>query len=352
MKSLLILAPYPKGTAPSQRFRFEQYLSTLEKEYEVEMVSFLDDKSWEILYQPGKTMLKARKMIHCIMKRFLLLPKIAKCDHLFIHREVTQIGPPILEWIIAKVLKKKFVYDFDDSIWLPNYSDTNATFQRVKAYWKVRFIMKWADQITAGNQYLADFAKQYNEKVIVIPTTIDTEYHVPSTEENNSKLTIGWTGSHTTMNYLQIVDHVLMDLKSKYDFEFVVISNQEPEIKCPFRFVKWNKESEIEDLSTFDIGLMPLIETKWTAGKCGFKALQYMALGLPTLASAVGVNKQIIDHEESGYLISKEEDWKTYLTELINNPEKRIEIGEKAKVKIEKSYSVHSQEKVYQSLFN
>ena len=153
-KKIYFLVPYPEGSAPSQRFRFEQYFDHLRNQgYELGVYPFYDYDTWQTLYKEKKYLLKAMKVTYCFLKRFGLLFKLHKADHLFIHREVAHIGPPVFEWIIAKVLRRKYTYDFDDAIWLPNYSETNSRFHWVKAYWKVNYCMKWAHTISAGNEY-------------------------------------------------------------------------------------------------------------------------------------------------------------------------------------------------------
>ena len=173
---MVIIAPYPKGEAPSQRFRFEQYLDFFEAQgYRIEFHAFLSDKTWKALYREGSFFAKASGILGSFWRRFLLMFKLRSADAIFIHREASMIGPPLFEWIIAKVLRKKYIYDFDDAIWLPNYSDSNARFHRLKAYGKVKKIMKWAHVVSAGNKHLLDFASQFNANVTIIPTTIDLE---------------------------------------------------------------------------------------------------------------------------------------------------------------------------------
>ena len=218
MSKIIFIAPYPFQRAPSQRFRFEQYIDTLRKEgHEVEIHSFLDEKGWNTLYKEGSFIKKGFSMLRSFGKRILLMPRIKKANHVFIHREASMIGPPIFEWFIAKVLRKKYIYDFDDAIWLPNYSEGNSKFHRLKAYWKVKYCIKWAHRISAGNAYLANYAKQYNVNVFVLPTTIDTEnYHNIKCDHLKTPIVIGWTGTHTTMQYLDSIVPVLQEIEAKY----------------------------------------------------------------------------------------------------------------------------------------
>ena len=354
-KSIYILAPYPRGEAPSQRFRFEQYIKMLEeKEYVIHFHPFINLKTWKTLYSQGKTGQKIGGMLRSIGRRWKLLLQLKKADYIFIHREVAQLGPPIFEWIIAKILRKKYIYDFDDATWLPNYSENNAKFHRLKAYWKVKYCIKWANKVTAGNAYLAKYAKQFNTNVEIIPTTIDTDnYHNKTIDYSKPEIIIGWTGSHTTMRYLTDLVPVIRALEQKYTFTFTIISNFEPEFNLKsLQFIRWSKTTEIDDLARFSIGVMPLQPDIWSYGKCGFKGLQYMSLGIPSVMSPVGVNNQIIVDGENGFLAEKPIEWQIILEKLIQDASLRKKIGLKGQETVKKQYSVSSQSKNYLNLFS
>lgn len=353
-KTIFFLAPYPIGRAPSQRFRFEQYLGLLKDNgFTCEVHSFYNEKAWNTIYRKGGIFAKIGVVFKSFLRRIGLLFSLKKADHLFIHREISHVGPPILEWYIAKVLKVKFIYDFDDAIWLPNYSEQNAKFQKLKNYKKVNKIMRWAEEITAGNSYLANYAKQFNGNVSILPTTIDTEHHHNlKTNQNVDKLIIGWTGSHTTAQYLSFMVPILKRLEKDFSFEFRIISNENPKLGLEsFRFVKWNKETEIKDLAQINIGIMPLKDDKWAKGKCGFKALQYMALEIPSVVSAVGVNTDIINDTENGFLANTEEDWYEKLKMLLENKDLRKAIGKAGFETLLKEYSVEANKEKYLGLF-
>lgn len=429
MKSkILLLCPYPHGQAPSQRFRFEQYLDFLEqKRLAINQQGFLDEQTWNILYKPGNQVGKIKGIIKGFVKRFLLLFTVFQYDFVFIHREATPLGPPFIEWVIAKVFCKKIIYDFDDAIWLANTSQENKIAAALKYHGKVKAICKWSYLVTCGNSYLADFARQYNDNVKVVPTTIDTSYHsrtnkvesrkteelepttkmqeprledqdarvknqesrtknqeprvknqvplssqqsvicnlqssISSLQSPYSLLTthysilhtpiIGWTGTHSTEKYLDELLPVLQELEKDYSFIFRVISNHNPALPLTsFEYQPWNKASEIDDLSQFDIGVMPLEDNEWAKGKCGFKGLQYMALGIATVMSPVGVNKEIIQQDENGFLASSSKEWKAILAQLLDNAVLRKQVGEKGVKTIEQVYSVKANESVYLSFF-
>ncbi len=353
-KRILFIAPYPHAQAPSQRFRFEQYIPALKAQgHEVEVHPFLSPKDWAPLYKEGSFARKGWSMIRSFMKRWWLLTKIRRFDAVFIHREAAMIGPPVFEFIIAKILKKKYIYDFDDAIWLPNYSQSNAKFHRLKAYGKVKKIIRWADKVVVGNSFLAEYAAQFNENVEIIPTTIDLEnVHNQVTQHQEDLIRIGWTGSHTTMEYLPLLVPTLKKLEKVYPIKFRVISNLPPEIELDcLEFVKWNKETEIADLAAIHIGVMPLEDSVWAKGKCGFKGLQYMSLQIPSVMSAVGVNPEIVEDGTNGFLCETAEDWYRVLLQLIEDLDQRKKVGQAGYNTVKTRYSVAANTPKYLALF-
>jgi glycosyltransferase involved in cell wall biosynthesis len=352
---ILFVVPYPTGKAPSQRFRFEQYYRLLEsKGIHFDIKPFLSEAVWEILYKPGKFHLKAFGIFSGLLKRFVLLFNLKSFDYIFIHREATPIGPAFFEFIAARLLRKKIIYDFDDAIWIPNYSEANSFFSFLKGYKNVKHICGYAAKVSCGNAYLCEFARNYNAHVVYNPTTIDTHtYHNRINEHKQEKPVIGWTGSHSTIRYIGEILPVLRKLEKEFDFTFKVISDLKPDIELQsLEYCKWNKTTEIEDLVTFNIGIMPLKDDKWANGKCGFKALQYMALGIPALVSPVGVNSRIVDHGINGYVCHSDDDWETALRELLADRQRLIEMGKRTREKIEQHFSVQSNSTNFLALFS
>lgn len=354
-KRIIILAPYPRNGAPGQRFRYEQYLSFLaEKNIRYRYFSFLDVKTNLLLYKPGQHLNKVLGVLKGFCKRIMVLFKVSSYDYVFIFREAAPLGPPIVEWIIAKILKKKIIYDFDDAIWLPNTSEVNKPIAWIKFHNKVNYICKWAYKVSGGNRYLCAYALKFNGKVILNPTTIDTVNHHNKVKNQHSKeFVIGWTGTHSTMVYLNEVVPVLKRLEDKIKFKFLVISNRKPDFELnSLEFRPWKEETEIKDLLEFNVGLMPLTKDKWAEGKCGFKALQYMALGIPALVSPVGVNKEIINNGIDGFLCSTLEEWERSILLLHKDVLMREKIGKNARIKVEANYSVNSNRDNFLNLFN
>ena len=355
MKKIYFIIPYPQGEAPSQRFRFEQYLDILrENGFQYHLSSFLDLAAWNVLYKPGHYIEKSIKITAGFFRRMRDLFAISGYDFVFIHREAAPIGPPIFEWIIAKILRKKIIYDFDDAIWLPNTSSNNRIAAGIKFHNKVKSICLWSYRISCGNDYLADYARQFNKNVIVNPTTIDTSrLHNRVKDQNTEHINIGWTGTHSTIQYLDEIVPILQKLERQYNFSFIVISNASPafELKS-LKYIKWSKDSEIEDLLKFNVGIMPLTDDPWAKGKCGFKALQYMSLGIPALVSPVGVNLSIVDNGINGMICCDATQWEQAIKTLITNRDICVKLGEEARKKIESKYSVTSNSKNFLCLFN
>ncbi len=354
MKKIIFIVPYPIGEAPSQRFRFEQYLSHFEKNgWSWQLESFWSLKIWKLLYHPGKYFQKTLGLISGFSRRFFLLFRLGEADLVFIHREAAPIGPPIFEWIIAKVLRKKIIYDFDDAIWKPNTSVSNSFANRLKWFGKVKHICKWSAAVTCGNNFLCEYAKRFNKNVRFIPTTIDTDYHLPVQKTENQILVIGWTGSHSTTYYLNSLIPVFKKLEEEFQFEIRIISNKDLQLPLKsYCYIPWKKETEIEDLQKFDIGIMPLPDDEWSKGKCGFKLLQYMSVGVPSIASPVGVNTEIIIDNQTGFIAVTENDWFEKLSSLLKDHELRKSVIANALEHIVKNYSVTAMKPKYLQLLN
>ncbi len=354
---VLFLFPYPFQEAPSQRFRFEQYLTLLQQnDIEVTMQSFWDLKTWKILYKPDHRAEKVTGFLRGIFNRLKILFTLSGYEAVFIHRECIPLGPPIMEWFISKIWRKRIIYDFDDAIWLPNTSTENKAISFLKFHSKVNSICRWSARISCGNKFLAAHAAQYNINAKVNPTTIDTEnLHIPEVPVREKKadyITIGWTGTHSTIHYLNSVLRVIQVIEKKYPIRFLVISDKKPDLDInSLEFIQWNKTTEVEDLRKIDIGIMPLADDIWANGKCGLKALQYMALEIPSLVSPVGVNSEIIENGVNGFLCKTENDWLNCLEKLIDDHELRIQTGIAARQEVIRSYSVVSNSENFLDFF-
>lgn len=355
---ILFLVPYPLKLSPSQRFRFEQYFKALEeKRLTYETQSFLDSHTWQIFFKPGQAPRKAWLLLRGFLRRLFVLMRVPAFDYIFIHREVTPLGPPVFEWIIAHIFRKKIIYDFDDAIWLTDRAQEPWLLRTLKWRSKVAAICRWSYKVSVGNHYLGDYARQYNANVVYNPTTLDTDsLHNPAQlhkRHQPPRLVIGWTGSHSTLKYLEPLQPVLAALEKRYPQLLVhIIADRRSNLDLQsLVFVPWNLASEIEDLYQLDIGIMPLPDDEWSKGKCGFKALQYMSLGIPTVASPVGVNVDIVADGVNGLLATTPEEWEQALVRLMEDPALRHRLGEHGKTTVLERYSVRSNTASVLSLF-
>jgi glycosyltransferase involved in cell wall biosynthesis len=353
-KKILLLLPYPLRKAPSQRFRVEMFLPYLiQNNFEISIRPFIDAPTYSILYGKGRLFQKALGIAKGYLKRlYTVLFEAGSFDFVLIHREAAPLGPPVFEWLLYKVLRKKIIYDFDDAIWI---SDQNSSIINwMKSYWKVKYICKWSYKISSGNQYLQNFASQFNDQVFIIPTVVDTaSKHNSLQDQVTQKITIGWTGSHSTLKYLEPVIPVLKKMTSMPSVEVLVICNQPPAFQFEgLRYVQWSEENEVRDLLQIHIGIMPLLPDKWSEGKCGFKIIQYLSMGIPAVASPVGVNSVIIEDGINGFLCNSPEEWEQSLMELIKDTEKRKIMGEAGRKKILEHYSLQATEDKFIDLFN
>ncbi|MTI19522.1 glycosyltransferase, partial [Fulvivirga sp. RKSG066] len=169
---------------------------------------------------------------------------------------------------------------------------------------------------------------------------------------NALKPVIGWTGTHSTLPYLQNIISAIRELEKEIDFTFLIIANKKPDIELDsLQFIKWSKSTEITDLIKTDIGIMPLTDDLWSKGKCGFKALQYLALEKPALVSPIGVNKHIIQEGVTGFFCVSKDDWKNKLRQLLSDHSLRNAMGKRGREFVKKNYSVDSNSINFLSLF-
>jgi glycosyltransferase involved in cell wall biosynthesis len=342
---LLAIVPQIPDVSPGQRFRLEQWEPLL-REFGVEtrFEAFESPELNALIYQPGGTLEKISLIVKAFNRRFSLLSSIKEFDVVYIFREAALLGPAIIERRIAR-LGIPIVFDFDDAIFIPYISPSNGLLSLLKFPWKTRAICRLSTHIMAGNQYLAEYAARVNKNVAIVPTTIDLDkYTLEVPTATPDRLTIGWTGSYSTVQHLDTLRAVLQRLGKGENFRLRVIGTANYKIEgVDAEALPWNSSSEIADLRSVDIGIMPLPDNRWTKGKCGLKALQYMALGIPVVCSPVGVNSEIIQDEKNGFLASTEEEWVERLTRLLHSADLRSRVGLAGRATVESKYCARAQ---------
>jgi glycosyltransferase involved in cell wall biosynthesis len=338
------LVPYFPDTAPSQRYRIEQWLPYLEQQgIATELVPFANAELTKLLYQPGRHAAKARAMSAAFLRRVAGLASVRRYDAVVIHRGACILGPAVIERAIT-LLGCPIIYDFDDAIYLLHTSTANRHFGWLKFPGKTSSICRMSRHVVVGNSILADYARRYNPQVTVIPSSVDTNHYQPAARSTPAKrIVVGWTGSSTSQTYLEMFAPVLRDIIAACDLELRVHSDREPVLPgIPFVWRPWKAETEVEEVAEFDIGIMPMPDDKWTRGKCAMKALLYMATGIPTICSAVGTNCEVIQHGKNGLLAATPDDWSTQLKLLATSPELRAQLGAAGRLTVEEKYSMLS----------
>lgn len=356
MKNILYIVPHRLNRSPGQRFRCEHFIPWLKKhDYQITYANLLTAWDDRHFYKRRNYFLKTFILIKSYIRRTQHIRNIKRYDAVFIYREAFMLGTTRFE---KKIVKQKvpIIYDFDDAIWLNDVSEANKDLKWLKRPEKTGDICKMASLVVVGNQYLAQYAKQFNHNVAIVPTTIDTNYHISqSTTKNSDFVRIGWTGSSTTLKHLKILLPVLKTMSDKYGNRLKIRAIADEPLHyngLQIENVRWSAKDEVERLDEIDIGIMPLPDDQWSKGKCGFKGLQYMAMGIPAVMSPVGVNTEIIEHGVNGFLASTTEEWEAILSNLIDNVALRKEIGAKGRQTICERYSIDAQKYKYLELFN
>ncbi len=356
MPNVLFIAAHRHNRSPSQRYRFEQYFTFLNsKGYNCELSYIIDENDDSVFYSKKNIVKKLLIVFKSVVKRLRDVKNANNYDIIFVQREAFMLGSTFFEKRFSRS-KAKLVFDFDDSIWLMDTSNANKKWEWMKSTKKTEKIISYSNLVFAGNKYLYDYAKQFNKNVKVIPTTIDTDiYNRKQPYTNNERICIGWSGSLTTIKHFNEATSFLKKIKQKYGSKvyFKVMGddtyeNKELEIKG----VAWSSATEADIISSFDIGIMPLPNDQWVKGKCGLKGLSYMALGVPTIMSNIGVNPEIIKDGVNGFLANTDEEWIDKICLLIESFDLRKKLGENAINTVIESYSHESQKYNYLNYFN
>jgi glycosyltransferase involved in cell wall biosynthesis len=336
---VLAWVPEPLDVNPGQRYRIEQWDPYLRRQgVEIAYSPFSSASVAALMKSPGHVGAKARGVLTALWRRLREASSVSECDLVYVFREGALLGPALAERALARRLP--FVFDFDDAVWVRYVSPANSYLSYLRFPGKTATLCRLARHVMAGNPYLRDYAARYNERVTIVPTTIDTARYEVRPRRVNAVPVIGWTGSYSTEQYLRLVRTVLERLRKRREFRFAVVGGRGFAVDgVEVEHRPWRSATEVDDLRDFDIGIMPLPDTEWERGKCGLKALQYMALEIPAVASPVGVNRDIIQHGTNGLLASTEEEWAAALERLLSDASLRRALGRAGRATVEAGYS-------------
>ena len=356
MKNILVLSPYPEGFAAGQRLKYEQYFSSWEEAgYTLYKSSFFGKRTWDILWKKGFYTKKVLGTLRGYWRRWKDLHRIKECDIIYIFMWATPLGSSFFERLY-RLLSRRLVYDIEDNIIMEQGNVINPFVTMLKGPGKARYLIKTADHVITSSPFLNDYCLGINrlKSCSFISSSVDSKRFVPTNTYNNNKaVTIGWTGTFSSKIYLDLLRDVFLELNKRIDFKLRVIGNFQYDLPgIDLEVIQWTKETEVEDLQGIDIGIYPLVQDDWVLGKSGLKAIQYMAFGLPTVATNVGTTPKIIEHMANGWLVKTEEEWIEALEELIKNPQLRRDLGEAARLTVLENYSTDVVKSTYLSILN
>ncbi|HUO84919.1 MAG TPA: methyltransferase domain-containing protein [Thermoanaerobaculia bacterium] len=334
---ILILTKYGR-LAASSRYRFLQFVPDLEKEgIEVVVSPLLSDRYLREKFRTGRTPLG-----HALIgffRRLAVVLRAGRFDLAIVYAE----GYPYIPGLVVKILEMHsvpYIYDYDDAVF--------HTYER-HSWWivrrllgdEIRRLISGAASVFAGNRYLADYARESNPRVDVVPTVVSLAHYNRLREHSDrTPLVIGWIGSPSTARYLPLIARPLAEFCASGKARVVLVGSGPVRLNgVPVEIREWTEEKELDDLLDFDIGVMPLPDDDWARGKCGFKLIQYMACGIPVVASPVGANLDIVEEGQSGFFASAEKEWVESLQKLASSPELRERMGHAGRKHIEESYS-------------
>ncbi|ART81781.1 hypothetical protein CBP31_03390 [Oceanisphaera profunda] len=324
MSEINMLALTLGENVPSSRFRVRQHIKSLNSLG----VNVVENISTNGSHPPSG-----------VFNRLMWLPKILNEARsrvsLTSNYDLCFIQKPLIStfYSFERAIKKPFVFDVDDAIHLGT-----------RGYNATRIATK-ADHVICGNNFLAEHYKKYSD-VTVLPTSVDTDYFIPSKTINNPEgfLIIGWCGSSSGFKYLYSIESQILKVLNKYsNVKLKVVANSPPEFKLipenKVIYKKWSSETEVEDIQDFTVGLMPLDDSLWARGKCSYKMLTYMAVSVPVIVSAVGMNVDVMDFGVSGIMINNNYEWEDAIVSLLDNESLCYSMGEVGRKVVCENYS-------------
>ncbi len=347
---LLVFTVKPAGLSPGQRFRLEQWAPVLASRHRIAMdfVPFESPRLTELLYKPGHKPQKAYWVLRDFLRRALHVRGARRYDAVVVYREASLIGPAFYERILS-ALRVPMILDFDDAIWMPSQgSKANGIFAKLHFVQKTSTLCRLASAVSVGNEFLADYARAYNPSTHILPTSIDLDAYpvqpeLPQPDESGATpFVVSWSGSLSTLYNFEQARPALERLAQRRKLVVKVICNAPPDRPIAHAenvFVPWQEHGEAEALGRAHVGIMPLQDEPYMHGKCGLKALQYMATARPVVVSPVGMNTQLIQSGENGLLASSTDDWVAALERLARDAALRTRLGRAGRATVEAHYA-------------
>ncbi len=346
---MLVLCPHPLGVAAGQRLKFEQYYADWrEHGWEVVPSPYMDLKLWSVLHKPGHAPAMIVGALKGLARRVADLLRIHRFDLVYCFMYVTPVGTTLFERL-ARTFSRRLIYDIEDHL-LVGYGVKidfpNPLLRMLKGSGKARFLIRRADHVITSSPFLNETCMLINQKkaCTYISSSVDTDRFLPVNRYTNDVTpTIGWTGTFSTRVYLDLLRPVFQELARRRRFRLRVIGNFDYELEgVDLEVIRWTAEREVQDLRAIDIGVYPLPLVEWVSGKSGLKAIQYMAFGIPCVATNVGTTPMLIRDGENGVLVRSEEEWLSALERLLDDPDLRRRLGQLARKDAVQRYSTRA----------
>jgi len=346
--NVLALASYPVEAAAT-RYRLTQFVAPLaERGIALDIRPFVNSQLFASLYRREELPRTAFGLMKSALKRLTDVTAAGAADVLYVQREAMMFGPPLVEWLAANVVRCPLVLDLDDATYVPYISPTYGRLgSALKWFRKTDDLIRWAKIVTCGNRSIAEYVAKKGRPSVVIPTVVDTELFCPKLTPRESDVPVlGWIGTHSTYPYLESIFPALQQLARKHRFRVKVIGAGRDDINVPgvdVENLKWNLLREVDDFQSFDIGLYPIIPDAWSVGKSGFKAIQYMAVGIPYVVTPVGACAETGELGQTHFDASSPDEWRDRIAALLSNPDLRKNMGEAGRQHALQNYTVPMQ---------
>jgi glycosyltransferase involved in cell wall biosynthesis len=326
MKALVLL-PYPRDRAPAQRYRFEQWQPHLEAAgVQCDVRELLTTEELATLHYSRSVWAKAAVVARSVRRALAAVPDSTRYDVVWIHRTLLLGGPAWIEGLIA-LHRCPILYEFDDAIWLTKTFDANRAVAFLKFSGKTARLCRLAATVVVGNDTLAQYARRFNDDVTIVPSTVDVDRYTPAEKAEGDRIVLGFSGSPTTIEYLAFIGSAIQRAARELPLELRVMGAPFELSGVNVTLTTWSAAVECQELQTYDIGLMPLTDDPWTRGKGGMKALLYMSVGVPVVASPVGFTSDIITDGVNGLLCRTEDDWVEAIRTLARDASLRRRLG-------------------------
>ena len=344
---VLALASYPIESA-SSRYRITQFIAPLAaRGIDVTFSPFLDSALFADLYEPRRLVQRLPRLILATLRRLGAIVRAARADVVFVQREAMLFGPPLVEWIAARVLRRRMILDLDDATYLIYRSPVYGRLATwLKWPGKTDRLIRWSSVVTCGNPNIAADVRARGGEAIVVPTVVDTRLFHPR-ETTNDEPVIGWIGTHSTFPFVERLMPLFKQLAREHRFRLTIIGSGRSNADTR----AWNMDSEAEDFRSFDIGVYPLADDAWNARKSALKAVQYMASAIPFVMSPVGVCATMGVPGETHLLATTDEEWLTALRRLLTDAELRARMGRAGRKFAEEYYSMDAAAEVLAKAF-